>query len=571
MQGQILILLILAALTSAAYSQTSVELVRGTTVMSSPAYYELLQEARRLYQQRDYAKAAEAYKRLGEAYPFDGENWLRLGNSRYFLKQYQSAIESYKKARELGFGFQQRVAYIIAACHAQLGEKEQALEWLKKALYEHRYENRAQIISDDDFKNLRDEPRFKRLAGIATERKFSRNEGWRFDLDYFMSELKRLNATYSREPLPVKIQQTADSLRKRIPKLNDAEIYTEFQRITALLGQSHNMIYPWRGSKVISFTQLPLTMYLFPDGLYVIDAKEGYKNLIGARVLKFGATQTDKAIEVISGVLSRENDMEISWSAPHYLSQTQLLYGLGLIEDPMKVNLTLKDREGQSSTVDLSVVKLEPKAYLIPSKLAPTQTAPLYLKDVANEFWFEHLPKDNTLYFQFNTVGNKPEESLAQFAHRLRRFLNEHPDIRNLIVDVRHNNGGNTYLYPELIKTIAAFEAREDNKVYVIIGRGTYSATENFIVDLDRLTNAIFVGEPSGGKPNTHGDAPPSILPYSGISFGLSSVYWQLSSPRDSRVWITPEIPVALTAKDYFANRDPVMETIKEIIGRNTK
>jgi tetratricopeptide (TPR) repeat protein len=123
-QGQILILLILAALTSAAYSQTSVELVRGTTVMSSPAYYELLQEARRLYQQRDYAKAAEAYERLAEAYPFDGENWLRLGNSRYFLKQYQSAIESYKKARELGFGFQQRVAYIIAACHAQLGEKE---------------------------------------------------------------------------------------------------------------------------------------------------------------------------------------------------------------------------------------------------------------------------------------------------------------------------------------------------------------------------------------------------------------------------------------------------------------
>src|SRR5262249_1134297 len=83
---------------------------------------------------------------------------------------------------------------------------------------------------------------------------------------------------------------------------------------------------------------------------------------------------------------------------------------------------------------------------------------------------------------------------------------------------------------------------------------------QNFALDLERLTGAIFIGEPTGGKPNTHGDESPTILPYSGLHVGLSAVYWQLSSPRDSRLWIAPKIPVQLSAEDYFANRDPALE-----------
>lgn len=542
----------------------------GTAASDPLVYYALSQEAQQLYANKEYEKTAELYRRLADAHPADGNNWLRLGNSRYFLKQYRPAIEAYKKASEIGFGFQQNVAYIIAACYAQLGEKEAALEWLRKSLYEQRYENRARIINDEDFKNLRDDRRFKELAGLAPERTFTRDAGWRFDLDYFMSELKRLNALYSRAPLPANIRQAEANLRRRIPKLTDAQIYTELQRLTALLGQSHNMFFPFLGSKQISFAQLPVTMYLFPEGLFVIDAKEDYKNLIGSRVIRFGESEADKALSAVTRVVSRDNEMELKWSLPHYLSQTTLLYGLGLISDPDKVNLTVENRTGQTGTVQLKAVKLEPKGYLMPSRLADSPTAPLYLKDVPNEFWFEHLPNEKAVYFQFNSVSNKPHETLAAFALRLRRFLNEHADVQNLIVDVRHNNGGNTYLYPELVKTIAAFDAREGNKVYVVIGRNTFSATINFIVDLDRLTNAVFVGEPSGGKPNAHGDARPSILPFSKIQFGLSSVYWQLSSPRDSRAWIAPDIPVELTAKDYFANRDPVMETLIKVIGEKT-
>jgi len=153
----------------------------------------------------------------------------------------------------------------------------------------------------------------------------------------------------------------------------------------------------------------------------------------------------------------------------------------------------------------------------------------------------------------------------------LRQFLDEQ-SVQNLVVDLRHNNGGNTFLYPELVRTIVHFDAaREDRKLYVLIGRNTYSAAVNFVVDLERFTRAVFVGEPTGGKPNTHGDESPTVLPYSGMRFLLSSVYWQLSSPRDSRLWVPPGVPVPLTAQDYFANCDPALEAIRKLIQKGGK
>lgn len=167
-------------------------------------------------------------------------------------------------------------------------------------------------------------------------------------------------------------------------------------------------------------------------------------------------------------------------------------------------------------------------------------------------FWFQRLPEANALYLQFNQVFHKSDENLEQFSDRLRMVLAGEPGVRNLILDLRHNNGGNTHLYPPLLRTLVAFEERPGTRVYALIGRYTYSAASNFIVDLERLTDVTFVGEPSGGKPNTLGDESPATLPCSGLSGGLSSVYWQLSSPRDERAWIAPDIPVALRGRLFW-------------------
>jgi hypothetical protein len=62
-----------------------------------------------------------------------------------------------------------------------------------------------------------------------------------------------------------------------------------------------------------------------------------------------------------------------------------------------------------------------------------------------------------------------------------------------LIVDIRSNTGNYTFLHPELLRTIFAFDAEPGKRLFVT-GRNTGSAAMNFAIDLDRLTNAVFVG-----------------------------------------------------------------------------
>ncbi len=34
----------------------------------------------------------------------------------------------------------------------------------------------------------------------------------------------------------------------------------------------------------------------------------------------------------------------------------------------------------------------------------------------------------------------------------------------------------------------------------------------------------------------------------------------------DARIWIAPDVPVALSSADYFANRDPVFDAVVSLI-----
>ena len=138
----------------------------------------------------------------------------------------------------------------------------------------------------------------------------------------------------------------------------------------------------------------------------------------------------------------------------------------------------------------------------------------------------------------------------------------------NLIVDVRHNSGGNSNIYPPLLRVLSYFqESAPDHRIFFLAGRNTFSAAQNFSTNVERLTNAIFVGEPTGASPNFVGEGPNLFeLPYSRAQVSISNWYHQFSFWSDTRSWIAPAIPVELSSADYFANRDPVLDAVLALI-----
>ena len=98
--------------------------------------------------------------------------------------------------------------------------------------------------------------------------------------------------------------------------------------------------------------------------------------------------------------------------------------------------------------------------------------------------------------------------------------------------------------------------------MFVVIGRRTFSAAQNGATLIERHTEAIFVGEPTGASPNFVGETVPFELPYSKFRANVSDLYWQSSWPTDYRIWIAPLIYTPPTFAAYRAIRDPAVDAI---------
>jgi hypothetical protein len=193
--------------------------------------------------------------------------------------------------------------------------------------------------------------------------------------------------------------------------------------------------------------------------------------------------------------------------------------------------------------------------------LAPSPR-PLYLSDTDTPLWMRHLEAPSAVYFCFQQVNDNPEQPFAQFIAELMRTVEE-TSAEHLIIDMRRNGGGNTGLVMPLIHALIRNERiNQPGRLFVIIGRNTFSAAQNTANMIEIHTSATFVGEPTGSRPTFVGESTSFVLPYSKLRVYCSSRYWQFLTSTDRRTWIQPQIAAEVSSRDYFENRDPCMDAI---------
>jgi hypothetical protein len=275
-------------------------------------------------------------------------------------------------------------------------------------------------------------------------------------------------------------------------------------------------------------------------------------------------------VAAVRPLIGRDNEMGVRFAAPYLLVMPEVLHGLGLVDDLDRVPLVL-ERDGRREDVVLAPAGVsplmardtdrswEPLPGWVDARGAPDGW-PLWLRQPGNKFWFAYLGPARALYVQFNEVGDKPDQTVAQFADSMFAFARAHP-VDRLVLDLRLNGGGNGELNrPLVLGLIRADSLRGRGHLFVLIGRRTFSAAQFLVSDIERWTDAIFVGEPTASRGNQYGDSYRIRLPNSGVTVRVSTLYWQLSDPRDLRPWTPPEVAAELTFDDYRRNRDPALE-----------
>jgi tetratricopeptide (TPR) repeat protein len=531
-------------------------------------YFNDIETARQFMRDGNYENAVPLLETAAQNYKDDGDIWGLLGVSKNKTGDWIGAVAAFEHALVLGITpwdldidlNPNDMMIAIAKAYAQAGNEDQALDWLEKGLAL-RYDERPDLASSDEFSSLKDSAEFNALVGSIPEGTFTRDEQWRYDINYLGEMVALLHANPDHHTPAIKLEQMLTDLSAAVPDLSDEDITAKLDLFVGALGGGHDLFWPVSPERG-ALLPFALKIFQFTDGLYILDAYD--PDLIGARIDAFGETPSDEAYAKVAKAFPGDNDMEAQWMGVRHLTQAYTLQALDIIEDQATASLTITDRDGvqREITPERRAFTSMATALNAPSEIQ----LPLYLSRLDETYWTQKLDDLDTLYVQLNRVGNGQAESFAEFAHRVGRE-SEPSDIRNLILDLRHSPGGNGYLTPTLLRQLIRFDASPDkDHLFVIIGRNTFSASQNLITDLDRLATPIFVGEPSGSSPNALSESGNFKLPFSGLTGLLSSQLHQQSWPEDHRIWIAPDVPVGLTSKDFFSGHDPALEAISSLI-----
>jgi hypothetical protein len=353
-----------------------------------------------------------------------------------------------------------------------------------------------------------------------------------------------------------------DDLARRAPSISRNELLVGALRIIALLGprNGHTGLFPG-DSHMQPLRLYPLRLYHFADGVFVVGARD--RSLVRNRLVAIEGTPVERVLELVAALTPADNPTNTRGMAPHYLLTAEVLDGLGIVDGTGPATFTFERPGGQRADVELTAMPgpqyaasfADPQHGHNPSSL-PATSRPFYLAAYAKPMWARTLASGRAVYVGYNSVVS-PSDGFVRSLTRLVR----NPRVQRVIVDVRQNGGGDNTTYGPLTSLLGSPTVDRRGKLYVLIGRATFSAAANFAAELDRDTRATFVGEPTGGGVETYGDTFPLLLPTVGWNVHIAARYHQRKrNAKDRRLAVGADIRVDVTSAQYFSGRDPVLE-----------
>ena len=399
------------------------------------------------------------------------------------------------------------------------------------------------------------------------------DQQWRDDLHQLSTAVKEIHFKPFHNLSEAEFDAATKDLETQIPHMSDAEVIIGMAKIVAQLRDGHTRLhiprlYPELALQAelghsgtappkvesIRFRQSPVRFELFEDGLFVVGAHPDYLDLVGQKVLKFDTTPVAEAIEAVRSVSFFENSSRARLMAPDRLALPEVTQILGISRASDSVTITTVDDAGQTRTNRLQTLNKPGQDYV--SGLPPT--LPLWLKNRDKHRWYEILKDQDAIYVQVNEFEESPVSPYGDFVAETIESARE-AGVSRYVIDLRHNSGGIGAWVTPFVTGIGSSEFNEYGRLYVLVGRTTFSAAQHFMHKFEELTYAVFVGEPSGAKPSHYGDSKRVVLENSGLTLRVSTIYWHSWLANDFRDEIDPHISAPLTSTAYYGGEDPAL------------
>jgi len=387
------------------------------------------------------------------------------------------------------------------------------------------------------------------------------NEQWIKDINYLDETLTKYhpNLKENSSEFEYKILK----LKEEANKLNDMQITTRLMQIVASLGDGHTQI------KLNNDKIYPLGLWWYGTDLRVATASKGYKRITTTKLISINKIPIDKIVEKINTLIPYETDQWIKCQNVAYIVDPEILKSLEITSGDTALWSFERD-DGEIISIDISPQEKEIKLYgyqLTPnSAISPSLTGN---NSNFDGYWYKYIPQDKIFYFQYNICEDRFTASsdnstfpiFCDFVEKMKTEIDKNV-IDKFIIDLRWNFGGNSSVIKPFIDMLSCNQKlNKRGKIFVITSRRTFSGGVWAGVDILENTNAISIGEPTGGIVNCTGNVNSQILQNSKLILTYSTKQFLKSTNYKGQ--IIPDIIINQSIEDLKQGIDDTYQAIK--------
>ena len=312
---------------------------------------------------------------------------------------------------------------------------------------------------------------------------------------------------------------------------------------------------------------LPIRFMKFKDGYYIYYS-ENNKEVAAAKILDINGVPIKKVIEKVSKYFYGENKI---------FTATNSMRGI------MHYDFLKKENIVNGEKVQF---KLEKNGKIYYKEITPIKTGKWKFKKIKSDFndiykdiGFENIHevkklsnitinpldkiyireklfylqnKNDSLIIHFNSCTENDQYSINKFEKELNDNLKTNKPSK-IIIDVRFNTGGHSYVYSPILKEIALYKLQNPRaKIKLLIGNLTYSAGgEACINTMRNIDNIEIIGTDSSSTINN--------------TFGINNVFY-ISSIKSMCSYGDTLIRSDYTIEDIYNNNYKNYDFIENMI-----
>lgn len=394
---------------------------------------------------------------------------------------------------------------------------------------------------------------------------------WAGDLAFFRRELPARHKNLFFATDRAVFERELGGLERDWPRLAESEVALRLQEITAALGDDHTAVYT--APLLAKLAPVPLGLHWFADGWRVLTTDRAHEKLLGRKLTALGGRPMAEVEARLARLLSPHHPWLVKARLPQIVPAPAVLRYCEVAGATLTA--TTVDDHGHATDAEFpfgtAALPGTPRVNFQPATPADAYA---HQRDILRT---KLLAADRIFYVQYNRCEGREtaerrgdRETAARLPSLQGLFDAALTELRaavgdgradTLVFDVRFNSGGASDFGTRFAQQVAKIGAlRQPGRVYVVIGRRTFSSAILNALDFKRLLAARFVGEPTSGTANHYGEVRTFTLPSSRLVVGYSTKYF--GEPGGRLDPLQPDIPAEMTFAEFNQGIDPVLPAI---------